>query len=67
MPVPSGIPQLGPAVQTEDRWGWAGPWAVKRIEDAGRYTFTLMERPEVGAFPLSATTARLYIENVLAP
>ncbi|MGF1585583.1 MAG: arylsulfatase [Bacteroidales bacterium] len=41
-----------------------GPWRV-RVADAGRYTFTLMERPEVAGFPLSATTARLYIENMV--
>ena len=41
-----------------------GPWRV-RVADAGRYTFTLMERPEVAGFPISATTARLYIENMV--
>ncbi|MFP4367251.1 MAG: arylsulfatase [Bacteroidales bacterium] len=41
-----------------------GPWRV-RVADAGRYAFTLRERPEVAGFPLSATTARLYIENMV--
>jgi len=40
-----------------------GSWRV-RVADAGRYAFTLRERPEVADFPLSATTARLSIEDV---
>jgi arylsulfatase A-like enzyme len=39
-----------------------GTWRV-RITDAGRYTFTLRERPEVAGFPLTAAQARLYIED----
>jgi uncharacterized protein YqiB (DUF1249 family) len=40
------------------------PWSV-RVTDAGRYTFILRERPEVAGFPLSATRARLYIEDMV--
>jgi hypothetical protein len=45
MPVPAGIPQFGPAHQTEDRWGWAGPWAIQRIENSGLYPSILMNWP----------------------
>ncbi|MFW5831091.1 MAG: glycoside hydrolase family 9 protein, partial [Prolixibacteraceae bacterium] len=45
MPAPAGIPQFGPAEQTEDGWGWAGPWAVQRIEDSGLYPNILMNWP----------------------
>ncbi|MFW5773957.1 MAG: glycoside hydrolase family 9 protein [Tangfeifania sp.] len=45
MPVPVGIPQFGPAVQTEDKWGWAGPWAAKRIEGSGLYPNVLTNWP----------------------
>ena len=41
-----------------------GPWRV-RVTEAGRYAFTLRERPEVDGFPLSAAKARLYIEDMV--
>jgi len=37
-----------------------GPWQV-RVARAGTYAFTLRERPEAAAFPLTATKARLKI------
>ncbi len=37
-----------------------GPWQV-RVARAGTYAFTLRERPEAAAFPLTATRARLKI------
>ncbi|MBW6480506.1 MAG: arylsulfatase [Bacteroidales bacterium] len=41
-----------------------GPWSV-RVTYTGRYAFILRERPEVAGFPLSATSARLYIEDII--
>jgi arylsulfatase A-like enzyme len=41
-----------------------GPWRV-RITEAGRYAFILRERPEVACFPLTASSARLYIEDMV--
>lgn len=37
-----------------------GPWHV-RVEQDGRYRFTLRERPASAAFPLTAATARLKV------
>ena len=37
-----------------------GPWRV-RVARQGRYAFVLRERPEVAAFPLTATEARLRV------
>jgi len=41
-----------------------GPWQV-RVARAGRYIFTLRERPEVAAFPLTAAQARLRIGDLI--
>ncbi len=40
------------------------PWRV-RVTEAGRYTFTLQERPEIAGFPVTANSARLYIEDMV--
>lgn len=45
MPVPSGIPNFGPTIQTEDRWGWTGGWAADMLEDAGLYPKPLLNWP----------------------
>jgi hypothetical protein len=36
-----------------------------RVARAGRYIFTLRERPEVAAFPLTAAQARLRIGDLI--
>lgn len=43
--VPAGIPNFGPTSQSEEEWGWAGPWAVDRIENAGLYPDKLTSWP----------------------
>ena len=45
MPAPTGIPQFGPAPQTETSWGWTGAWAIERIETSGLYPNVLMDWP----------------------
>jgi len=45
MPAPAGIPQFGPAPQTEDRWGWTGVWAIERIQSVGLYPNVLLDWP----------------------
>lgn len=46
-PAPTGIPQFGPAVQSEDRWGWTGKWAIDMVEDHGLYPNKLLDWPFV--------------------
>ena len=45
MPAPSGLPNFGPIYQTATRWGWAGIWAIRRIENGGLYPDKLLDWP----------------------
>ena len=47
-----------------DRPKTNGPWII-RVAEPGLYAFTLRERPEVAAFPLTATEARLRVGNLI--
>jgi len=44
-PVLVGIPQFGPATQTETRWAWTGKWAIDMVEGHGLYPNKLLEWP----------------------
>lgn len=44
-PAPSGIPNFGPATQTETTWGWTGDWAIKMVEAHGLYPSKLLNWP----------------------
>jgi endoglucanase len=45
--IPSGIPNFGPTIQTETRWGWRDISSIQRIEDTGLYPNKLMDWPFV--------------------
>jgi hypothetical protein len=45
--IPAGLPNFGPARQTETRWGWTGEWAIHAMENAGLYPNDLLSWPFV--------------------
>jgi endoglucanase len=45
--VPAGLPNFGPAIQTEDRWGWRDKRFIDRAQEAGLHPNKLIEWPFV--------------------
>lgn len=45
LPIPAGIPNFGPILQTREAWGWSSQAVLEKLAHGGLYPATLYEWP----------------------